>query len=506
MVKHYINRIFILFFIATCVFSSFSLYSQNESGDDENMFYQYWQVDFNGGVNIFFGDVKQNKIIPASDELRMGAGFQLMRQLTPVFGVRGQMLYSQSSGHRTEWDRYFQADLFEFNLNAKVNFSNLFGGYKSRIVSVYGTLGVGFINYNSELRKLSNDSLVRKIGYGKGESFGGRSLNGIGFLGMGFDIRISDAWHVNLESANRMMNTDIFDGWVGGFKYDVYNYTSVGITFKFGQSKKGKSTAKTKKKTSESTQSTNPKYLTPPGLDEEDKPSESIDMLEVPPIPYNPDVASGKLNDFGTFVDERDGKTYKMVIIGTQVWMAQNLNFGTRIGGDRTMRNDKVVTKYCYNDKEANCDLYGGLYQWGEAMEYSRISDSKGICPDGWHIPSDNDWKKLEEFLGMSVVEANETGYRGGGSYVGTKLKPLSSMWDVSGAREVPVTGFDALPAGYRYAFGTYYYIDEFAFFWSSTEASDTYIWYRLLSSKDTQIRRDYYYKTIGFSIRCLQD
>jgi len=481
-------------------------FAQAEKKVEEKMFYQYWEVNFNGGVTLFFGDVKQYKILPAKNELRMGAGFQLMRQLSPVFGVRGQMLYTQVSGVREEWDRYFQADLFEFNMNAKVNISNLISGYKKRRVDVYATVGVGFINYNSQLVETSTDEIIREIGFGTGESFGGRSLNGIGTFGAGFDIRISNNLSINLESANRIMNTDIFDGWVGGFKYDVYNYSSVGITYKFGQSKEGK-----KLKTKEDDQPTNVAmsnypYLLPPGVDETDEEVPVISMLEVPPIPYNPDVATGKANDYGSFVDERDGKTYRMVIIGTQVWMSQNLNFGTMIGGDKTMRDDKVFTKYCYNDKESNCDVYGGLYQWGEAMQYTKLPGTKGICPEGWHIPSDSDWKKLEEFLGMSIAEVNETGYRGGGSYVGAKLKPLSSMWDVSDAREFPISGFNALPSGYRYAFGTYYYIDEFGFFWTSTEASDTYIWYRSLSSKDSQIRRDYYYKTIGFSVRCIQD
>lgn len=470
------------------------------------MFYQFWEVNFNGGTTVFFGDVKQYKIFPESDEIRLGAGFQLSRQLSPIFGVRVQMVYAEITGKRQEWDRYFEANIFEFNLNSKINISNLISGYKKRLIDVYATLGLGIVNYNSKLRELSTDIVVKEIGYGNGDSFGGRALNSIGTIGLGFDIRLSDDWHINLESANRIMSSDNLDGWVNGFKYDIYNYTSVGITYKFGQSDKGK-----KLKTKEDNVSTNVPanaypYVLPTGPEEKEVLPPRIDMLEVPPIPYNPDVAIGKANDFGYFTDERDGKKYRTVIIGNQVWMAQNLNFGTRINGDRTMRDDVVYTKYCYNDKESNCDVYGGLYQWGEAMQYSRLSGSKGICPKGWHIPSDVDWKKLEQYLGMSVTEANETGYRGGGAHVGTKLKTRSSMWDVADAREFPISGFNALPSGYRYAFGTYYYIDEYGFFWTSTEASDTYIWYRLLSSKDSKVRRDYYYKTIGFSVRCIQD
>ncbi len=476
--------------------------AQSEKAPKEKMFYQYWEANFNGGTTVFFGDIKQNSFLPASDEIRLGGGFQLARYLTPVFGLRVQMIYAQLSGKRTEWDRYFESDLFEFNLNTKVNFSNLLSGYKKRLIDVYATVGVGMINYNSKLKEISTHNVVNDVGNGN------RALNGLVTLGLGFDIRLSDNWSINLESANRIISTDELDGWVNGFKYDVYNYTSVGIAYKFGQSDKGKKlkTEEVEEKVTTYVPMSEYPYILPPGTEEIQNAPPVLEMLEVPPIPYNPEVAIGKANDFGTFVDERDGQTYRMVIIGTQVWMAQNLNFGTMIGGDRTMRDDKVFTKYCYNDREANCDVYGGLYQWGEAMQYSRLIGSKGICPEGWHIPSDSDWKKLEQYLGMSVSEANDTGYRGGGSFVGAKLKPRSSMWDVPGARKFITSGFNALPSGYRYAFGTYYYIDEFGFFWTSTEASDTYIWYRLLSNKDNQVRRDYYYKTIGFSVRCIQD
>lgn len=494
-------------FAAALLIMFFMQVNAQAEDNKAKMFYQYWQVNFNGGTSIFFGDVKQYKILPAKDEWRLGGGFQLLRQISPVFGFRGQMLYSHISGTRTEWDRYFESDFFEFNLNAKINLLNLISGYKkSRIIDVYATLGLGFVNYNTKLRELSTHKTVREIGFGNGESFGGRSFNGIGTGGLGFDIRLTDKWHVNLESSSRMMNTDILDGWVAGFKYDVYNYTSIGITFAFGESKEGKELRRKKEKTPAHVQTSGYPYLKPPGSDKPEYKPPRIEMLEVPPIPYNPELSVLKANDMGTILDTRDGQTYRTVIIGTQVWMSQNLNYGTRLDGDQTMRDDKVITKYCYNDKEANCNIYGGLYQWGEAMMYSRLPGSQGLCPEGWHVPSDNDWKKLEEYLGMSMAEANETGYRGGGSYVGTKLKPRSSLWDVPNAREFPISGFNALPAGYRYAFGTYYYIDDFVFFWTSTEASDAYIWYRLLSSEDSQVRRDYYYKTIGFSVRCIQD
>ncbi|MCK5838660.1 MAG: hypothetical protein KAG99_02370, partial [Bacteroidales bacterium] len=84
-----------------------------------------------------------------------------------------------------------------------------------------------------------------------------------------------------------------------------------------------------------------------------------------------------------------EGQTYSIVAIGTQCWMAENLNVGTRIDGVDEQTDNPTLEKYCYNDLESNCDIYGGLYQWNEMMQYVTTEGAQGICPSGWHIPTD---------------------------------------------------------------------------------------------------------------------
>ena len=79
--------------------------------------------------------------------------------------------------------------------------------------------------------------------------------------------------------------------------------------------------------------------------------------------------------------------------------MAENLNVGTRISGSSNQTNNSIIEKYCYDDLEANCNTYGGLYQWDEAMQYSATEGVKGICPTGWHLPTDAEWTTLADFL-----------------------------------------------------------------------------------------------------------
>ncbi len=197
-----------------------------------------WQININGGSSIFFGDIKQYNIWPISNyenEWRMGAGLTFSRQFSPVIGVRGQGLIGQLSGTRRSWNRYFENDYIEFNLNTTVNINNLFGEKRDdRFMNFYLTAGIGLLNYNTTLYTLDTKKKVANVGNGNGKGIGGRTLEGILMGGIGIDFRLNDKWSVNLESANRIMNSDMQDAWVSGFPYDVYNYTSVGFSYRFG--------------------------------------------------------------------------------------------------------------------------------------------------------------------------------------------------------------------------------------------------------------------------------
>jgi uncharacterized protein (TIGR02145 family) len=218
-----------------------------------------------------------------------------------------------------------------------------------------------------------------------------------------------------------------------------------------------------------------------------------------------------------------------------QVWMTANMDVGTMINGSNEQNNNSVLEKYCYNNTPANCTTYGGLYQWAEAVgePYSSNSNSvggswqtcnhcgssgrQGICPVGYHIPTDLEWSRYEWCVENSIGPAggmsfpdfqSNTGWRGAGSSPegpGAKLKASSSnspAWDGTNA-----SGFTALPAGYRNSVGGGFSgLSWYSSFWSATEASATNAWSRYLNSGVWQSGRSNPNKTSGFSVRCLQN
>ncbi|MBC8320295.1 MAG: hypothetical protein H8E34_06215 [Bacteroidetes bacterium] len=234
-------RRILLFFVFFILISS-QIFAQ--SYNKTSGFKSYWHIDANGGTSVFFGDIKQNQIIPVStneNEWRFGGGVQLGRQISPVFGLRGQGIYGQLSGTRREWNRYFESNYFEFNLNTSVSIRNIITKYRAKqIWDVYAIIGIGITNYNTEVMDLTTKQVVQQVGYGSGKSFAGRTLQSILTGGGGINIRLADNWALNLETVNRVMNSDEMDGRISGKYYDAYNYTSLGISYKFGRSEKSK--------------------------------------------------------------------------------------------------------------------------------------------------------------------------------------------------------------------------------------------------------------------------
>jgi uncharacterized protein (TIGR02145 family) len=197
------------------------------------------------------------------------------------------------------------------------------------------------------------------------------------------------------------------------------------------------------------------------------------------------------------FVDERDNQEYTTVQIGTQCWMAENLNIGTMISGTSNQTNNALIEKYCYLNGAAICDMLGGLYQWDEMMQYMTTPGVKGICPDGWHLPTDAEWCTLTQFIDPTV-NCGATGVSG--TDVGTKMKSTTGWY--GGGNGTNASGFTALPGGFRATDGSFEYFNYHANFWSSSE-SGTLAWYRGLHYSNANIYRIDYNKNYGFSVRC---
>ncbi len=204
-------------------------------------FSPYWEVNINGGLSTFFGDLKQNTILPSSEipsEWKFGGGFMIGRQFTPLFAFRAQFLTADLLGQKKEIDRYFESNYYEANINFTINLNNVFGRYKAdRKLNLYFVSGIGVSSYKSILRKISTGDALKYSGFGNGNGIEGRIREGVFMAGIGADYIINDRISIQFESVSRAMNSDKMDFYNDDKPYDFYNYTSIGIAYRFGKRK-----------------------------------------------------------------------------------------------------------------------------------------------------------------------------------------------------------------------------------------------------------------------------
>ncbi len=200
------------------------------------------------------------------------------------------------------------------------------------------------------------------------------------------------------------------------------------------------------------------------------------------------------------------GRAYKTVKIADQCWFAENLNIGSKIHASMDQNDDcNDIQKYCYFNSDIDCEIYGGLYKWNQAMCGDSIEESQGICPPGWRIPSDDDVKELEKFLGMTQLSSNSTGWRG--TNQGSKLAGKSHLWTAGTLifdLEFGSSGFDALPGGHMDATGVFIGNQFSVKFWTSSEDGN-FAWKRRLSYNNTTVYRNTDSKNNAFYVRCMK-
>lgn len=186
-----------------------------------------------------------------------------------------------------------------------------------------------------------------------------------------------------------------------------------------------------------------------------------------------------------SFIDERDGTEYCMVTIGSQTWMAENLKY-----------NSDTFYYNPLNTSSVNKG-YGNLYTFSQANK---------VCPNGWHLPTDEEWKSLEMALGMPMPVANGLNERGIDQ--GTQLKSTND-WDTTSIAPIGSnsSGFNALPAGnWNPSYGPFFELGTAANYWTGTTYDSTAAWMRSLSYQEEGIRRNYISKKFGYSCRCVKD
>ncbi|MBI9037662.1 MAG: hypothetical protein JEY97_05970 [Bacteroidales bacterium] len=177
-------------------------------------------------------------------------------------------------------------------------------------------------------------------------------------------------------------------------------------------------------------------------------------------------------------------QVYNTVLIGSQCWLKENLNYETG-------------SSWCFDNNPANCEIYGRLYDWQTALT---------ACPSGWHLPSDDEWKILEGTVDSQYPigdpEWDNIGPRGYDA--GKKLKSTTGWY--SGGNGTNDFGFDALPGGYHSTLGNFYALTGNASFWSSSDYSSSYAWSWVLYYGNDGVSPYLSDKVSGFSARCLQD
>ena len=201
---------------------------------------------------------------------------------------------------------------------------------------------------------------------------------------------------------------------------------------------------------------------------------------------------------YGSFVDSRNNTTYYTIQIGDQTWMAQNLKYAGDEVSLGTTSSETEPYYYYVNGDEANTDEYGYLYNWAAAMNGASGSEAnpsgvQGICPSGWHLPSDAEWTQLSDYLG-------------GTTNAGAQLVGQASLWlsgTLTSSGHFGSSGFGALPAGYYP--GSYANFGDYTAFWSATKSGSTNAYFRSVAYSGASLNRGGINKNFGNSVRCVK-
>jgi uncharacterized protein (TIGR02145 family) len=209
-----------------------------------------------------------------------------------------------------------------------------------------------------------------------------------------------------------------------------------------------------------------------------------------------------------SFTDERNGHRYAYRQIGSQTWMAQNLDVGTRVDAYGGQALDTLLEKYCFGDLDTACNATGGLYQWAEAMAFPATCNEsggtsscivqvphRGICPVGWHIPTQAEWSELESYV-QGIMECQDC--------AGTHLKSTQGWTSANGLSDA--FGFAALPSGYSTG-PTFLELTTVSYYWSSVDMGGFAAWIRCLSDGSGTFYEDFLEKfSRSHSVRCAKD
>ncbi len=229
-------RKYTLFLVVISIFSFTNLRSQNLNTIN---FLDKWSITASSGATMEWGDAEANWF----GYLKAKPAFALVltKEMNQTFEIRSQALYATLRGYQPDRNRDFTANIFEWNITGTVDFTKLsFGIDPCRKLMVHGIIGIGFLNYSTVLRTISSDSIISTVGFDNNGNKNDFKTEPVLNTGFNIKYKVSRQIDLVLENTWTITGTDYLDGHKGGFQYDIYSYTSIGISYSFNFRKFGK--------------------------------------------------------------------------------------------------------------------------------------------------------------------------------------------------------------------------------------------------------------------------
>ena len=261
------------------------LYAQ-KAGENKNILSNKWSIDINGGSTQYWGYINSRNFgTTLKHTPTFGYGLVLTRQISPVWSIRGQFLMGQLKGRKELFsdndfaNLNYYSDFYEGNITVKLSFTDMIKGYKpNRAFTIYGLAGLGLSNFQGETYNYITGLTVNKFGYGSGKGINGYELDGMGTVGIGMSFKLSKAMNFTFENSMKFIQENKLNERNGTFKFDLYGYSSIGLSYKFGF----------KKETKNVTVAKNDNQIKPKPVTTVAKPAEV--KKEVAAVPINKEV------------------------------------------------------------------------------------------------------------------------------------------------------------------------------------------------------------------------
>jgi OOP family OmpA-OmpF porin len=225
-----------IIFLVTIAFLSLPFIASSQEAGGKKLL-DNWSININGGASLFWGDLRQYNIYPVTNyenEWNAAFGFILTKRLSSVFELRGQFIRGNLTGTRRPSGTYFEGQFNEYNINATLNLSRLiYSDNPCRKLNIYGIAGIGFLDFRSMKKQLGSGIYVSSRGYNEDGSEKKMETESVFTGGFGAKYKIDSRFEINFENIWTLANTDYIDATLGGMKYDILSYTSLGLTYKF---------------------------------------------------------------------------------------------------------------------------------------------------------------------------------------------------------------------------------------------------------------------------------